>query len=760
MFLSFIIRRRPILALLPALALASGLLLTGMAQPQAQAQSPAAKVSPPPVTMNKAAAQRALQNAGGDISVKELEALAQSLRDDGTRGQFLTTLDRLIAAKRTVAGKGQIATTSFSDRAAAAVSGRVAALGTRMASVLGVLRNAPALIPWLEGQVSVAAKRDRLIGLIWRFLAIVGLGMGVQFVFRKLTTGARRRLETMPEDEAMAARAFRFTGRTVMLYLNALAYAVGAYGAYVALPLAGPAAAVLLVGASSFFVAKLILATTRVFLSPGIPGLRPGGMGDETAHYLYIWARRLVRIFVYAFFLLEAMRLVGLPAPAHESLVYLTGLMLAGFLVVFVLQNRVSVAAAIRGGDGDSLAGGARARFAGIWHLAAITYIAAVYLVGLFEVEDGFEFLLMATCWSVLALIAAKVIIVAANRGLDRMIKISGDMAARFPGLEQRANRYMPVLRAIVSWAAYLIALLIVLDVWGVDTFDWLASNEGRLLIEKALTIFLIVFAGLVIWEMINASLARYVAKLNSAGKDSARALTLLPLMRSTAMIILILLVTLIVLSELGVNIGPLLAGAGVLGLAVGFGSQKLVQDIINGVFILVEDTLAVGDVVKFNADHAGVVEALSIRTVKLRDLAGNVHTLPFSEVTTILNMTKDWSYYVFDVGIGYRENVDHVIGVLREIDEDLRSDEKFNQFIAAPLDVLGLDQFADSAVIIKARLKVCPPIKQWAVGREFNRRMKARFDAEGIEIPFPHQTLYFGEDRDGNAPPLRVKST
>jgi small conductance mechanosensitive channel len=164
--------------------------------------------------------------------------------------------------------------------------------------------------------------------------------------------------------------------------------------------------------------------------------------------------------------------------------------------------------------------------------------------------------------------------------------------------------------------------------------------------------------------------------------------------------------------------------------------------------------------VVKFNADHAGVVEALSIRTVKLRDLAGNVHTLPFSEVTTILNMTKDWSYYVFDVGIGYRENVDHVIGVLREIDEDLRSDEKFNQFIAAPLDVLGLDQFADSAVIIKARLKVCPPIKQWAVGREFNRRMKARFDAEGIEIPFPHQTLYFGEDRDGNAPPLRVKST
>jgi small conductance mechanosensitive channel len=288
------------------------------------------------------------------------------------------------------------------DRAATAASERVAALGARMASVLGVLRNVPDLIPWFEGQVGITAKRDRLIGLIWRFLAIVGLGMAVQFVFRKLTEATRRRLETVPDDEAMGARAFRFIGRTFMLYLNALAYAAGAYGAYVLLPMAAPSAAVLLVGASSFFVAKLILATARVFLSPGVPGLRPGDIGDETAHYLYIWVRRLVRIFVYAFFVLEAMRLVGLPAPAHESLVYLTGFVLAGFLVVFVLQNRVAVAVAMKGSGGESIASGARARLAGIWHLAVITYIAAVYLVWLFKVEGGFEFLLEATVWSVL----------------------------------------------------------------------------------------------------------------------------------------------------------------------------------------------------------------------------------------------------------------------------------------------------------------------------------------------------------------------
>jgi small conductance mechanosensitive channel len=232
-----------------------------------------------------------------------------------------------------------------------------------------------------------------------------------------------------------------------------------------------------------------------------------------------------------------------------------------------------------------------------------------------------------------------------------------------------------------------------------------------------------------------------------------------MPLLRTTAMVILVTLTALIALSELGINIAPLLAGAGVLGLAVGFGSQKLVQDVITGLFILVEDTLAVGDVVRFDADHAGVVEALSIRTVRLRDLSGNVHTLPFSEVKTVLNMTKGFAYAVFDVGVAYRENVDDVIGILKKIGEEMEKDSRYGSFIAEPLEVLGLDKFADSAVVIKVRLKIIPPIKQWEVGREFNRRMKARFDAEGIEIPFPHQTIYFGEDRSGNAPPVRVAS-
>ncbi len=687
----------------------------------------------------------------------ELEALSATLRDEAKRAEFLKSLDALIAARRAAEVPARPSRPGLSDRVAQAVSERVGALAGRMTAVLSVLREAPRLLPWLESQVMVPAKRDRLVGLGWRFLVIVGIGMAAQFAFRKLTDGVRHSLEKVPAEENMVPRALRFVGRMLMLYFNAFAYAGGAYAAYMALPITGPASPVLLVGVSSFFVAKLILATARVLLSPGVAGLRPGSFSDETAQYLYIWVRRLVRIFVYAFFLLEAVRLVGLPAPAHDSLLYLVGLAFVGFLIVFVLQNRAAVADAIRGAGGGGLAGGARARIAGVWHIAAFAYIAAVYLVWLFKVKGGFEYLMIATGWTVLILVLSRLALAGIDRALDRIMRIGADMGERLPGLEARANRYMTVLRALARWAIAIFTVLLVLFAWGLDTLAWLGSADGQALIEKTITIVIIALLAMAAWETVNIALARHIEKLESRGAGAGRIKTLLPLVRTTVLVLLITLVSLIVLSEIGINIAPLLAGAGVLGLAIGFGSQKLVQDVITGLFILVEDTLEVGDVVQFDADHSGTVEALSIRTVRLRDVAGNVHVLPFSEVKTVVNKTKDWSFYVFDVGIAYRENVDHVIGVLREIGADLQKDAEFGALIAEPLEILGLDKFADSAVIIKARIKVVPPGKQWTVGREFNRRMKARFDAEGIEIPFPHQTIYFGEDRSGRAPAVHV---
>ena len=217
----------------------------------------------------------------------------------------------------------------------------------------------------------------------------------------------------------------------------------------------------------------------------------------------------------------------------------------------------------------------------------------------------------------------------------------------------------------------------------------------------------------------------------------------------------LLLFVVLIVLSEIGVNIGPLLAGAGIVGLAVSFGAQSLVKDVITGFFILLEDTIAVGDMVDLGG-HFGIVEGMSIRSVRLRDLEGTVHTVPFGEVASVLNMTKDFSYALMEIGIAYREDVDQVVEVLREIGEGMQADEEFGPLILEPLEVLGLDSFGASSVNIRIRLKTLP-IKQWPVKREYQRRMKRVFDERGIEIPFPHQTVYFGADRAGAAPAART---
>lgn len=211
----------------------------------------------------------------------------------------------------------------------------------------------------------------------------------------------------------------------------------------------------------------------------------------------------------------------------------------------------------------------------------------------------------------------------------------------------------------------------------------------------------------------------------------------------------------LLVLYTVGVDIGPILAAAGVVGIAVGFGAQRFIEDIITGIIILTEDQIRVGDVVKI-ADKGGLVEKVDLKMVVLRDLSGNVHYIRNGKIDIVTNMTKEFSRFVFDIGIAYREDIDAVIELLKQVDEELRNDNEFKYHILEPLEILGLDRFDDSAQIIRARIKT-KPIKQWDVGREFNKRLKKKFDEHNVEIPFPHRTIYIGQDKDGSSAPLNI---
>jgi small-conductance mechanosensitive channel len=198
------------------------------------------------------------------------------------------------------------------------------------------------------------------------------------------------------------------------------------------------------------------------------------------------------------------------------------------------------------------------------------------------------------------------------------------------------------------------------------------------------------------------------------------------------------------ILREFGVDIAPILAGVGVAGLAIGFGAQSLVKDVLAGMFVLIENQYNVGDVVRL-ADTPGLVEKVTLRATTLRDLEGRVHIIPNGVIGVVTNMTKEYSKYVLDVGVAYKEDVDVVMAVLKEIGDEMAADSVFSKMITAPLEVLGVQDFGDSAVVIRVRFTTVPT-QQCGVGREFRRRVKKTFDAKGIEIPFPHRTLYLGE--------------
>ena len=222
------------------------------------------------------------------------------------------------------------------------------------------------------------------------------------------------------------------------------------------------------------------------------------------------------------------------------------------------------------------------------------------------------------------------------------------------------------------------------------------------------------------------------------------RAATLSGILQKTVNISIWTLALVMILTESGFNIGPILEGAGVIGLAVGFGAQHLVRDLFAGIFILIENQIRVNDVAVINGT-GGLVEQINLRTTVLRGQDGTVYVFPNGTINTLANMTHEYSYYVFNIGVAYKEDTDHVIDVLKRVADEFMQDEKYKPLILAPLEVLGVDHFGDSAVVIQARFKTLP-IQQWTVGREMNRRIKKKFDEVGIEIPFPHRSIYWGE--------------
>lgn len=272
---------------------------------------------------------------------------------------------------------------------------------------------------------------------------------------------------------------------------------------------------------------------------------------------------------------------------------------------------------------------------------------------------------------------------------------------------------------------------------------DWLLTTVPSVLLVLLLTMLVYIMFKFAV-RRLKRFLLKTRAKKTESMEDDKRIETLGNIVGKAGSAVILIIATLVLLREIGVEIGPILAGAGVLGLAVGFGAQNLVRDIISGFFILLEDQVRVGDVAVLNGT-GGLVEEINLRTIVMRDIEGTVHVFPHGVITSVANKTKEWSAAVFDVGVAYKEDTDRVVEVMKEVAGGLRTDKDFSRSITDDMEVFGVDDFADSAVVIKARIKT-KPLKQFDVGREYRRRLKKAFDAKGIEIPFPHISIYSGE--------------
>jgi small-conductance mechanosensitive channel len=655
----------------------------------------------------------------------------------------------------------------------------------------------PPIWHWLVHSVSDPDARDQLLDAIWKLALVLGCALAVEWVVWRLLRRPLTILDSRAPALMSSPAPFQATpaalpgtpaaispppvGATLVQpilrhpYLRRWMHSLRLLPLAIARLLADllPVLAFALVGnfvlglisddadktrliilaiVNAYVVTRAIMCLARMFFSPEQNRLRLVPVGDETAAYFEVWVRRIAVVAVFGTAIADVALLLGLDPGAHDALVKLVMLVVHLFLVIVVLQCRRSVADFLRAREGAhgplSLM---RNRFADMWHFLAIFFILALWLVWAIDVKNGVMLILQYFIATVAVLVAARLVSMVALGVLDRLFRISPDFSKRFPGLEARANRYYPLIRGTVSLAIGVIAAVALLQLWGVDALEWFRQGAiGGRLVSAIVTIAVTAALAVAVWEGTNAAMDRHLARLSSQANfvHSARLRTLLPMLRTGLFVTILVVVGLTALNEIGVNIGPLLAGAGIIGIAVGFGSQKLVQDLINGVFLLMENAMQVGDTVSV-AGLTGTVEDLSIRTLRLRAGDGSVHIIPFSSVTTVTNTNRGIGNAPISVNVSYTEDTDRVSEVLKEIALEMRKEPAFSSQMLSDLQLWGVDK-VDAAVVTIVGQIVCTDSGRWNVQREFNRRMKMKFQELGIEIANPAQTIVLRTPSEG----------
>lgn len=733
--------------------------------------------------------------------IGELEAISQALSTSSatTAAADPSTPAASTAAPPTTtaaADPSPLADDGLAQRLVAESSAALQAAGERLATTVEAVNDLPDLVAWLRTQASDPQARARAVDALWRVGAVFAGAWAAEWIAIRLLRRPRAALVRRApasahpgeDDEgevgggaaAVAgaggrerlARRGRLTGALRLARRLPLAFAqllvdllpVAAFAVVGAVLLGGTA-----LGASSatrfaaraaldaYVFCRVVLCFVRLLVAPRYPQLRLVHVSDEGARFAVRLTRWVVGVGAAGYAVGQIGLLLGMYLAARQAWFKLVALVIVLVLIGGVLRCRRAVALRLRapGGETGTLAA-LRNRFARVWHLVAIFLLAATWLVWAVEVQDGIARLAGFVLSTSAVLAAAWLTGLLLLGGLEKLFHPGSGARGAKAGLVARASAYYPAARRLAVGLLAALTVGALLQVWGFDPLAWFerGSLGGQVLSALASILVTVVLAAAV-WEAANAGIDRYLSRL-SRERDISRAArlrTILPFLRTTLLVAILLVAGLTALSQVGVNVAPLLAGAGVVGIAVGFGSQTLVKDVITGLFLLLEDAMQVGDTVTV-AGMTGTVEALSIRTIRLRAGDGSIYIIPFSAVATVNNASRDFAFAAVSVGVSYKEDTDRVSEVLEEIVAAMRAEPLFRGQILGDFSLWGVDQLGDSAVTIKGQVKTTPA-GRWSVQREINRRIKRRFEALGIEIPFPVQTVMLG---DGAAPVARPR--
>lgn len=499
---------------------------------------------------------------------------------------------------------------------------------------------------------------------------------------------------------------------------------------------------------NAYVSTRVAMAVVRFLISPadrGIPILR---INHRLSILLYKELRRIIVLAAFGIGLADAAQALGAGGDGRLAIIKVVSLMVhlcAALLIFHVRQPIGRMIAAPTDVNGPIAS--IRNWLAQSWAYFAATLVMGVWVVWALGIQDGFPKLVHFIGVTMGVLFAARIVAILILGALGSVFQ-PGDAdinkeSGNTPETHRRWDRYYPLAQQLTSIIVSIGTVIVLFQVWGLDIVGWFLHRAvGRNLLSALLTIAVAVLIGLVVWEAVNSGVERRLANWSKQGDimRAARLRTLLPIMRTCLFIIIVLVVGLTTLNEIGVNTTPLLAGASIVGVALGFGSQKLVQDFITGIFLLMENAMQVGDWVTV-AGVSGTVEYLSIRTVKLRAGDGSLHIVPFSSVSTVNNSNRGLGNAVMRVSVGYGTDVELVINELKQIGAGLRANPAFHQQILNDLEIWGVDAVDGSTVTLAGQIR-CTDKGRWGVQRELNRQILDRFRHLGIPIADPRAVV------------------